>query len=266
MPPPSVLAQGIVARKKGAPSQDGNRDGVPFRTGRYSEEYNLSLIPKNHLLADEGSYFVSSTPTPGTGIIGIAAMTGIPTLGAGTDLNPYIVAYNSAQPSDGTRCYLDALQLLTITPGTNGVGLNFAVQTDLWANRVKNAAAMGGTLLTPVNANQDDGTAPVLKVWMGANVLLGSNGTAGQGGSARLFPRRQFRPVITVAGDIYAMTFGGSEQFVGSLISSGTAICQQSFNYPPIIIGPQQVALIYLWSPSQTVGATFDGDVSWWER
>lgn len=266
MPSPSVIAQGVVARKRPGANSEGARDGVPFRSGRYGEEYNLSLIPKNHLLADEGSYFVASTPTPGTGLSGIAAMTGVPTLGAGTDLNPYVVIYNSAQPADGTRVYLDALQLITITPGTNGTSLNFAAQLDVWASRVKNAAAVGGTLLQPANANMDDGNAPVARVWVGANTVLGSQGTAGQGGSTRLFPRRQFRPVITVAADIYAITFGGSEQFVGSLISSGTGICQQSFNYPPLIVGPQQVALLYLWAPSQTVASTFDADVSWWER
>jgi hypothetical protein len=38
------------------------------RGGRYGEQYVLPLISTKHLLADEGSYFIATNPTPGTAL------------------------------------------------------------------------------------------------------------------------------------------------------------------------------------------------------
>jgi hypothetical protein len=264
MTTPAALAQVLPGRKKPSPRPDSVLDGVPFRGSRYAEEFNTSLVPKNHLLADEGSYFVTMNPTPGTGIAAAASNSGIPTLGANTDTRPVLAILNGAQPSDGIRVYLDALQLLVTAAGdAAGTRIDFAVQLDNWQNRVKPGAAVGGTQCTPINPNMDDGTKSVAQVWFGANTVIASSNL----GSARLLCRRQLRPVIPVVGDVYAMTFGGAEQFVGSLIPNGTAMCQQSFNLPPIILGPEQVALIYLWLASQgATGTSYEFDLTHWER
>ncbi len=269
MPTTSVNAQGITRRRRPSNVQDGNE--AVFRSGRYGEEMNLSLIPKNHLLADEGSYFVAQNPTPSTAIAAAAncdATHALPTIGGNTDLQPYFVVYNSASPSDPTapRVYLDAFQLLVSNAGANGTSINFGSQIDSFVNRVTHGAAVGGTSINPVNPNGDDSSKSVVQMWAGANVVVGSSGGAGAGAGVRLLPKRQFRPVIPVVADVYCVTFGGSEQFVGSLISSGTGICQQSFNYPPVIIGPGQAWFGFLWGPSNTTAMQFEFDLSWWER
>lgn len=257
MPTPSVISQGVVLRQKPSPNPDGVRDGVPFRAGRYGEEVNLSLVQKSHVLADEGSYFVVSNPTPGTGIASAAAPTGVPAIGA-TDTKPFFVYQNTDSPSNpnGKRTYFDYIRFRNTAAGTNGTAINFTIILDA-AGAAR--APSGGSVLTNVNCNMDDGTKSIGAVSAGAVTVATTS-------SGRLFPNIQLRPVIPVVGDIYVVSFGGAEYGVGSLISSGTTICQQSFGHPPLIIGPGGWFLCYLWLPSQSAASSYELDAGFWER
>lgn len=260
MPTPPVLLQEIVGRTRPLANPDAIRDGIPGRCGRYGEDYALSMVQKSHLLADEGSYFFVTNPTPGTGIAGQAAPTAAPTVGGGGDTKPFIFIQNGASPSDSQapRIYLDYVRLRTTTPGTNGTAINFVMQIDS-ANRVP-TSGLGGTALTPINPNMDSGAKSQCIVQAG-NILASASGQ-----TARNFPNIQLRPVLTVSSDIYIVSLGGAEYGVGSLISSGTGIVQQSFGHPPAVLGPGQSLLIFLWMPAQTVASSFELDAGWWER
>jgi hypothetical protein len=254
MPSQYVNIMGKVARAKPAIQADGGSDGQPLRSGRYGEEWNVQVFQKSHALADEGSYFVAANPTSGTGVANQAAPTGAPAIGA-TDTKPFLVYQNTAG-AGGVRTYFDYLRLRNTAPGTNGTAINFAVILD-----VANAGRVptGYTAITPVNCNMDDGTAHAGTINAGA-------GTVSTTSSGRLFPNVQLRPVIPVIGDIYILSFGASEYGVGSLISSGTTICQQTFGYPPLIVGPGQFALFYLWLPAQSAASSYEFDLGFMQR
>ena len=257
MPTTPVNSQGLVSRVK--PARVGDGAERVFRAGPYGEEFNLSLIQKSHLLAEEGSYFVSTNPTPGTGIAGQAAPTAAPTVAGGGDTKPFISIFNSAAPADGTRISLDYLRLRPTAAGANGTSINFMMQIDS-APRSPVGAGFGGTSIVPVNPNMDSGSKSLAIVNAGSLTALAS------GATARQLPNIQFRGVITVVNDIYIVSFGPAEYGVGSLISSGSGVCQQSFGHPPVVIGPQQTALIYLWMPAQTGASSFEFDMGHWER
>jgi len=251
---PAVGSYGFVSRPKPQPSIDGQNLERQFRAGRYGEGYSLSLVSKSHLLADEGSYFVWSNPTAGTGITGQANTQSVPAIGS-NDTKPYICIQNVDAPG-GKRVYLDYIRFRTTVAGTNGTNINFVTILD-----VPNAprAVSGGSTLAATNPNMDDASQSICKVSAGNLTVVTTS-------SGRLLPNVQLRPVITVVSDYYIITFGPTEYTVGSLISSGTGICQQTFGHCPIIIGPGAYCLFYLWMAGQTVGSAFEFDFGQWER
>jgi hypothetical protein len=62
---------------------------------------------------------------------------------------------------------------------------------------------------------------------------------------------------IPAAGETYTIGFGADEPFTAT---------QKGASVGPIVIGPQQSALIYMWLPSQTATPTGEINLSWWER
>src|SRR5215510_9089628 len=163
--PPSVVSQGLVGRIKGNTIRnlDGANISSGFRQGMYGEEYNLSLVNKAHLLADEGSYFVASNPTAGAGVASAAAPTVAPAIGS-NDTKPFLV-YQNKDGTGGKRTYFDYIRFRCTAPGTGGTAINFVVILD--TNQAPRAPA-GGTVITPVNPNIDDGSVSVGSVMAGA--------------------------------------------------------------------------------------------------
>src|ERR1700687_302848 len=161
MPTPAVTLQGIASRAKPQAQPDGAKDGVPFRTGRYQEEMNLAMVPKSHLLADEGSYFVASNPTAGTGVASAIAPTLAPLIGS-QDTKPFF-CYQNTDGIGGKRTYFDYIRFRD--------------------------TATGGSAITPVSCSMDDGGKSVGTMSAGA-VTVATTSTG------RLMPNIQFRPVI----------------------------------------------------------------------
>src|ERR1700752_2690867 len=89
-----------------------NTDGVEgeLRGGRYREAYTLSLVRKQHALADEGSYRVTNNNSSTAGItdnLGTAFSATVPT----------VIIYNSDSPANPgyKRIHLDFINLNTVT-------------------------------------------------------------------------------------------------------------------------------------------------------
>lgn len=249
-----VLLHTIPSRRRPQKNPDNLGDGIPERSGSYGESYALSLVSKAHLLADEGSYFFSCNPTSGTGVAGQTQPNQPPGIGS-NDTKPFIVVQNTDPPSasDSRRTYFDYIRFRTTAVGAAGASLNFCVITD---TAMAPRAPTGVNSQTPINPNMDDNTASACKVWAG-NISVASTN------SGRLFPNLQLRSTITVASDIYIVNFGPVEYSVGTLAAT---LCTQVFGHPPVVIGPGQWALFYLWMPSQTGASSFEFDFGFWDR
>jgi hypothetical protein len=87
---------GKVSRGLPSPSADGQ--SVDSRFGRYGENLNIPVLTPLHGVADEGSYYILTNPTPGTGIATLAAPTAFVTT------SPYILVKNNDVPG-GKRVY-----------------------------------------------------------------------------------------------------------------------------------------------------------------
>lgn len=248
--PISNVVQSWVRALRALPSPvnlDG-QDALP-RGGRYGETIVELRSPKPHGLADEGSYFVATNPTPGTGLATIAAQASL------ADTAPFILLTNT-NPVNGKRIYLDYLRFIATAAGTAGTQLRWAVKTDTSLTRYTS----GGSVITPNNVNQDDSTSSKAVIQAGALVATAASA------AVRLLGNGMFRPVIPVVADVYQLSFGGIDNPLPSVVTTGTAQASVCQNTHPVIVGPGQCAAIHIWLPSQSAASSYEFELGYWER
>jgi len=223
------------------------------RGGRYGEQYSAPLHSPRHYLADEGSYFIATNPTPGTAI---AVTTSITTFAetagavAGAMLFKNTESRTAASPK---RIYLDYIKLVVLGVPTSATAWQYALVID--DNPVRYTS--GGSALTPVNPNGDSSETSIATVYFGALTTAVTN-------NKRLVARGNLRGVIPTTFDTLVIVSGGVEG--GGSAVSAAASGRFVDNCPPIIVGPQQNLLLSLWGPSCAAAATFELEAGWWER
>src|SRR5207248_4359801 len=117
----------------------------------------------------------------------------------------------------------------------------------------------GGTQCTPVNPNGDLTAASI------ADVRAGALTTAARS-AARLVARRKLRTVIPVAGDEWVFSFGTPE-LSNSTVFNGTNPQRMPIGLPPVVIAPQQFALVQLWfAANAATPAQFEFELGMVER
>lgn len=219
---------------------------------RGSNRGDLVIMPLGKArcaLADEGSYFVATNPTPGTAIDGIAASDGL------DDTEAYFLLYNNNSSGSGKRIVLDQMRLLVEQAGTNGTNLRWASKIDS-----TNRYASGGSTITPVNVNMASSEASGAQLYAGA--VVPSAATS----AARLIDHGQLRSVITVVQDTYTFDFGGEPRFSSALQTTGTAVAHVHQSHVPVVLGPGDMWFFTLYAASQTAALGFEFMLSWWER
>lgn len=226
---------------------------APLRGSSRGELFVQALAGgRMHALANEGSYFVATNPTPGTGIAGIAASDGF------DDLETFLFLRNNdviGNPQS-KRIFLDFIRLQATAAGTNGTNFSAVAKIDTGNSRYTS----GGSLLTPVNPNMDSSAATISQLRAGALV------TTAASSQARLLFSGLMRSVIKVVGDVYFFDFGASARSLSSMIVAGTAIANVVIPMPPVILGPGQTFFLHEFAASQTVAASYELQIGWWER
>jgi len=252
---PQALFRGLVARLLPAFNADNNNNDVATRLWSYGEQATMPLVRKTHVLADEGSYFVTNN-----------AQTGIvPTYGTAlVATSPFILIYNGNTQSK--NLYLDYAALVAIAAGASTTLAGYvaaAVVVD-----TGNRYTSGGTNLTAniVSPNMAAGGAPAgILAYCGAIVATAAVAARTIVGVRNLRPSVS-ATVINVVGDMNLINFGGVEGSAGSITIANANVMPQAF--PPVIIGPGQSALVYLWFPvmSAPSAATFAPEIGFWVR
>jgi hypothetical protein len=245
-----VNAQGQANRE--LPGAQVNNELQPFRTSRYMEPYSQLIGgAKMHALSDEGTYFTATNATLGTAITGTAAPTAFSATVALMSL------YNTAiQGAAGTKSiYLDYIRLEPRAAGTNGTNFLYAMSID-----AGNRFASGGTAITPVNTNMGSTNAT------GATLNVGALTASAASASVRRASHGQLRSVIKVVGDVYLFLFGQSTGVSAGMVLEGTAQAMIPVHCPPIVLGPNTTFLLHEVAASQSVAATYEFSMGWWER
>lgn len=245
---PQALLRLIISRLLPQANPDNPNSDASVRGGRYGEFYTLPLVRKAHLLADEGSLFVANNA--GVGV----ATSATPT--AFSDTAPLLTIFNTDVPTNPSykRIYLDMLRLIVTAAGTAGTDFQIQIKLDN-ANRY----ASGGTVLTPISPNMDITPGSIAQVRYLPVATAASVNARTVVGIATLLNKMNPAP-IPIGATIVA-NFGGVEATnpVSATQSSSSVV-------PPIIIGPQQCALINFQILSQSAATSLSPELSWWER
>jgi hypothetical protein len=228
------------------------------RAGRYGEIVAELVNSKSHKQADEGSQFLVTNPTPSTGIATGAAVTSF------TATTPYIVIQNN-NPIGGKNIFLDYIKLTATVAGTNGVGVWWRGVLDNLVRYTSGGAGAAGTgqttvLSGPVCPNFGSPAQSNALVYAGAITAAAASSVA------KLLSGGVFRTTIMVVGDTYTVNFGGAEASDGNQVKNGTNPTDFVHQSGPVEIAPGGSYLFYLWSPSQTVAAQNEVEISYVER
>jgi hypothetical protein len=256
---PQALIRGIVQRGWTITNPDTPNNDVALRLETTGAAYTQPLVRKTHALADEGTYFIINNGQTGiTPPLGVAYSATVAAL----------TLYNN--DALGRRMYLDYISLsnivaVTATSGTAGAPCNAALVVDNGSRYTS-----GGTALpAPVSPNLVNSAAiPNIAAYFG-NITA----SAATGNARTLVGQRVFRPeatasAMTVVGDMFLFNFGGVEASLGSSLTI-TNPCIVPVPMPPVIVGPQQSAVLYLWWPNSTPAGGASGflpEIGFWMR
>lgn len=233
------------------PSSTIDNTNVNIRGSRYGEIVTENIAGSTlHALANEGSYFVATNPTPGTAIAGIAAADGL------DDTEALIYLRNGS--SNDKRIHLHYIMLQVAAAGTNGTNFAFAMKGDKGSSRYTS----GGSAITPVNPNMGSSrTSGIDALKFGALV------TTAASSEARLIHHGLVRTVIKVIGDKYLFTFGNSSPPPMSGIPlEGTLQASININCPPVVLEAGDSFLFHEFAASQTVAAQYQFAMGFWVR
>lgn len=225
---------------------DGTVNTESNRATGYGESVVVVVPSKMAFLADEGSYFCTLNPTPGTGIAGHAAPTTF------DNTKPFVMIKNN-DTVGGKSIYLDYIKLTETVAGAGGT-LNYATH-------VLDAGAgysSGGSTLTPVSPNLNVNGQTIAQVYAGAVV-------ATAGGSQRVVTSQRRRTIIPVVGDVCIFDFGGQASSSG-MPTEGVTELERIFKCPPVIIAPQGFYKLVLWRGSQSGADSLEVEIGHWER
>lgn len=219
-----------------------------------------SVVPTKHVLADEGSYFITTNPTPQS----VLAYGSAGTQTSFSDTVPFMQIINTGTPGDLSApvIYPDYLKILQIggTAPATTTSVGYAIKLD---NGFRTATA--GTPITalPVSANMNlASVAPAgrLVYFTGAVATIPAASAA-----ARVVGRGQVKGGPTLVLDEYTIGFG----LVDAPPSGGylTTVSSYTTRSPAMGIGPGQSLTVYLFFPG---GATnpfsYEFEFAHWER
>lgn len=228
---------------------------IGARGNRYGELFSIPMGRWRYAASDEGTYFIAHNATndAATTLAGHTA----PVLADAdaTMTKPFIHLANADAATSKTRVYLDFIEIEVITAGTAGTADSWADALDTGNTRITSA----GTALTKVNPNMQSTATSVLSPTGGA-IVVGA-----ESASSRNLGFGQFRPSIAVAGDKYMFVFGAEPESAG--IAGATAtINRHVICRPPVILGPTDVYMLALYSPSQSAAGVYKVRMGWLER
>lgn len=217
------------------------------------------FLNRDTVLADQGYYFTAISPTPGTGIAN--TVTTETTL-AQADVNPYISCFNGSTVANPVSIYPLYIRLTTTAAQAVATVLRFTITLDQ-GNRVTTSPAAAG-VLTINNVNMGSSNKSQAQILAGTGIVC-SAATS----QRRIVGNQSFRNggVVNVIGDVYQMNFGSTEQIDPmSLVETGTAICNVTYGFAPIVIGPGQSFFVHQWATGQTTAPAFEIEMGFIEK
>lgn len=216
------------------------------KTLKYNRVQGATTKPLGAL--SEGSYHIARSPTVGTGLASIAALTTF------TATSPFVIVTNG-NDANGNNIYIDYIKLTCTVAGTNAADLQWATKLDTSARY-----SSGGSTLAGKCTNTGVSNLSSALVYAGALVA------SADGGGVRLLDNGNLRTTIMVAKDQIIWSFGGDQQDLDITAIATATATQRSLPHAPVAIAPGHSFLLYLWSTSQSAAQSHEVVVGYFER
>jgi len=240
----NTLGNGTTKRSSPAAFSDDAQNSI--RLGRHGEQFMLNAADRRQM-ANSGFYFQALTATPGTGIIDHASVTSYDAT------KPCLHIKNTATEAEGTRIILDRLKKLVSVAGAAATSFRYE-----W--RVDNVSryTSGGTQLVARKPNMDASGVGKALIYTGAIIAPAAST------DERIISQGVLRQGLGAAGDEFNFIFGGDPQF--ALTPLTTVIAKHVIDVAPIVLGPGDTALLYVYGASQTTALTTEIELGYWEN
>ena len=244
---------------KNLPPAQTDTNEIAIRGTRYGEAIVQNVITTKQALCDEGSYFVTTNPTPGTPIAYGAAPPQ-----SFSDTTPFIQIINTATPGDqnARRVFVDYIKLIQIggTVPASSTSVGAALKLD---QGFRTPTAGTNTPYTPLCTNMDIATSqPVGKVIVPYGAV---NTIPAASSAARLIGRAHLKGGPTLLLDEYNIVFG-----INDVPGTGgylTTVAAYISRMPAFAIGPGQSATLHLWMPGAITNPfSYEFEIGHWER
>lgn len=256
-----VLSQlvGFVAQKVLPQANVDSASAVTnVRLGKYGESGCNNYFSEKQMFADEGSYFVTTNPTPGTAISGTVAATYANTAGW--------FFFQNWNAAGGPNAYLDYLKLIPTVAPASGTTAYFAVIRDVATPLATQITTAHYATATPVNVN---GAASVT-----SRCVLGyqNNATASTNiapSAASAIIGRASMGGIPVIGDELVLKFGSTESGAYPGLTAAEAVCggRKVSILPPVVVAPgQQIMIVPFFLNNAATGMSYEFELTHIER
>jgi hypothetical protein len=251
------MGWGKVGRAKPLPQVDTSQ--IPLRAGRYGDLYMQNVVPTKHVLAEEGTYFALTNPTPGTAI----AYGSGGTQATFSDTVPFMQILNTGNPGDPNApiVFMDYLKLIENgTTPASATTLHAVARLD---NGFRTATGGTPTTNVPVSVNMNLATAqPASRIitFAGAVATIPASSAA-----MRQVGRAQLKGGPPLNLDEFTISFGLNDTPSGG--GYLTAVAAYQTRMPPVAIGPGQSLTIHLWMLSAITNPfSYEFELGLWER
>ena len=211
-----------------------------------------------HALADEGTYYIATNPTPSVGIPTTTSVIDGNNAGAGSaQTRPLMVVYNANSPASGLNVYPLYLNMcFTALPSVGSIW-----QMAMWVDPIgASVYTSGGSIITPVAANPLISTVSRAQIYFGA--LTAAPTTTG----ARLVMRRGVTSILPILSDVHLLSFGDFTQQVPNV--QGTATVARTIVVPcaPMVIPPGYALKIGGWMTGNAAAPAWEFEFGYAER
>lgn len=218
----------------------------------------VGLWNTHHALADEGSFFVATNPTTGTGIATTTSVVDDAATASATHAQNVPVLY-LANTGDSTNplaksIYPLYLKMTVTAAPTSATVWNFSIRADNVPRYTS-----GGSAIIPKNVNTAFSNATQAQLYFGAVVTANLPSA-----NARLLAAGQIQSTIPVVKDVWIFTFGDTTMQSSIL----TASAAKNINIPcgPLVIAPGWNIAIGMWGASCAGAPAWEFELGYAER
>ena len=258
MPAPVLIygytGEALLSAPRSPDSPDIPQD---VRLAGRGEQIMMNLWNGLQGAAMEGSYWLASTLTPGTGIA-LSVATGTTFLDTQALLGINNTDQSTQQGGQGKSIYPDFILITVTTVPTSATSEHVAHRID---NGQRNSAGtqLGASGVNARTSNMNFGGNSVAQV-------LALPTVAAATAAVRNVGRNVLRTQIPVAFDQYFIKFASQENAAGGVSVGAAAASVITVFAPPVVIGPNQSYVMNEWAVARSAALSGEVVVGWIER